>query len=303
MGILSGDNATPPFSAYAEEWLKNHGHNIELSTKRSYEQLLRLHVTPRFGDRPLHKITRDDVKEFVSTISEKGDHSRNTVRLILTTLRAVLSAAVEDKLIDSNPASKVGKFNKRERGENKAQAMTTTEAQAFLNACIDVCSDYYPLFFTALRSGLRKSELVALKWGDLQFGETENDKNRFILVQRHYYMGHFGTSKTHECRRVDMTKQLRQVLMAHKESALLRAFQLGKVSISDELVFPSEAGTPICPDNISPRYMEPALAASRASKIPVSRFAAYLRVSFDSGGCISRLCSEADGAPEHPGHH
>src|SRR5215475_5100817 len=87
------------------------------------------------------------------------------------------------------------------------------------------------VFFTALRSGLRKSELIALKWGDIQFGESEDGKNRFILVQRHYYMGHFGTSKTHECRRVDMTRQLRQVLTAHKESALLRAFQLGKTSI------------------------------------------------------------------------
>jgi Phage integrase family len=56
-----------------------------------------------------------------------------------------------------------------------------------------------------------------------------------------------------------MSKQLRQILMAHKERALLRAFQLGKTSVADELVFPSEAGTPICPDNIGPRYMEPAL--------------------------------------------
>lgn len=72
-------------------------------------------------------------------------------------------------------------------------------------------------------------------------------------------MGHFGTSKTHECRRVDMSKQLRTVLMAHKESALLQAFQLGKMSVADELVFPSDAGTPMCPGNISPRYMEPAL--------------------------------------------
>jgi len=65
--------------------------------------------------------------------------------------------------------------------------------------------------------------------------------------------------RSHECRRVDMSKQLRAVLTAHKESALLRAFQLGKTSIADALVFPSEAGTPVCPDNIGPRYMEPEL--------------------------------------------
>jgi integrase len=259
LGILREDNNSPLFSAYAERWLRDHGHDIQPSTNRSYEQLLRLHVTPRFGQIPLKKITRDNVKDFVSTISEKGNHSRNTVRLILTSLRAVLSAAMEDKLIDNNPASKVGKFNKRERGQNKAHAMTVNEVQAFLSACVEVCADYYPLFFTALRSGLRKSELIALQWGDIQFGESEDDKNRFILVRRHYYMGHFGTSKTHECRRVDMTKQLRQVLRTRQETALLRAFQLGKTSIADELVFPSEAGKPICPDNIGPRYMEPAL--------------------------------------------
>jgi len=122
-------------------------------------------VTPRFGGKPLSKITRDDVKEFVSAISETDNHSRNTVRLILTTLRAVLSAAVEDNLIESNPASKVGKFNKRERAESKAQAMTLSEAQAFLSAAVEVCPDYYPLFFTALRSGLRKSELIAVEVG------------------------------------------------------------------------------------------------------------------------------------------
>jgi integrase len=259
LGILNKENTTTLFSVYAEQWLRNHSHNIQPSTKRSYEQLLRLHVTPHFGNKPLDTITRDEVKDFVSTISESGDHSRNTVRLIVTSLRAVLSAALEDKLIDGNPASKVGKFNKRERGQNKAQAMTVEEAQAFLNACIEVCPEYYPLFFTAIRSGLRKSELIALKWGDMQFGESEDDKNRFILVQRHYYMGHFGTSKTHECRRVDMSKQLRAVLMARKEDVLLRAFQLGKTSVADELVFPSDAGTPISPDNIGPRYMEPAL--------------------------------------------
>ena len=58
---------------------------------------------------------------------------------------------------------------------------------------------------------------------------------------------------------MDLSKQLRAVLTTHKESALLRAFQLGKTSVADDLVFPSEAGTPICPDNIGPGYMEPAL--------------------------------------------
>jgi hypothetical protein len=74
------------FKAYAETWLQNHGHNVKPSTKQSYEQLLRVHVTPRFATRKLEDITRKDVKEFLSELSA-GEHSRNTVRLIYSALR------------------------------------------------------------------------------------------------------------------------------------------------------------------------------------------------------------------------
>lgn len=61
-------------------------------------------------------------------------------------------------------------------------------------------------------------------------------------------------------------------------SELLRAFQLGKTSIADDLVFPSEAGTPISPDNIGPRYMEPALEQAGLRKFRFHR----LRHTFGS---------------------
>jgi len=98
------------------------------STHRSYEQLLRLHVTPAFGKKQLKEITRERVKKFVAALSQatrtvkRGDKefavprfSRNTMRLIVCALRSVLSAAVEDRLIESNPASKVGRFVKTNR--------------------------------------------------------------------------------------------------------------------------------------------------------------------------------------------
>jgi integrase len=260
VGIFGDNEGTAPiFREYAERWLRERAQSVKSSTYRSYEQLLRLHVTPRFGSRRLAEISREDVKKFVSSLSENPDHSRNTVRLIITALRAVLSAALEDGMIQSNPASGVGKFNRKAKGEAKAQAMTRLEAESFLLACQNTCPDYNALFFTALRAGLRKGELIALKWGDIQFGESENDNNRFIHVQRNCYQGKMTSPKGNRPRRVDMTKQLRAVLLEWKDAALVQAFQFGKTSIVDDLVFPSEAGTPICADNIAPRYMEPAL--------------------------------------------
>ena len=199
MGVF-GDSkpGSVTLSDYAEKWLREHGNNIKPATNRSYEQLLRLYVIPRFGRRLVTEIRREDVKTFLADLSDDQTHSRNTIRLIITALRAVLTAAVEDQIIESNPASKAGKFNKKEKGKAKAQAMTAEEALKFLSACEEMCPEYHAFFFTALRAGLRKGELIALRWGDIQFGESENDRNRFILMQRNCYRGQFGTPKNNE---------------------------------------------------------------------------------------------------------
>ena len=111
----------------------------------------------------------------------------------------------------------------------------------------------------ALRSGIRKGELIALKWGDIQFGESDEDPNRYILVQRNYSHGRFTSPKSKKSRRVDLSRQLRAALLELRDTRLLPAMMAGKTGIGDDLVFPSQVGTVVKPDNIVPRYMEPAL--------------------------------------------
>jgi integrase len=273
VGILSdSDSPSPLFSTYAAGWLETYAElECKRSTLRSYEQLLRLYVTPRFGQQQLSNIKREEIKAFLGELSRQTKtvdqtavpkFSRNTLRLIVSALRTVLGAAVEDGLLGSNPALKVGRFAKTEHRAHQAAAMTRPEAESFLAAVQDVCPEWYPFFLTALRSGLRKGELIALKWGDIQFGANDTDSNRFILVQRNYSLGAFTTPKSKKSRRVDLSRQLRAVLLQHRDERLLAAFLGGKNSISDELVFPSRTGTPIKPDNIAKRYMAPALESA-----------------------------------------
>jgi integrase len=268
-GILENQEQIPTFGAYAERWLRTY---VEVerkrSTLRSYEQLLRIHVIPRFGQTRLSDVKRGDIKAFLGDLSREQKlvwgktvlrFARNTLRLIVGALRSVLNAAVEDGLIENNPALRVGRFAKTERPTHQASAMSRREAEEFLDAVQDVCPEWYPFFLTALRSGLRKGELIALQWGDIQFGRDENDSNRFILVQRNFSLGQFTTTKSHKMRRVDLSRQLRMVLLQLRDKRLLESFLNGRTSISDQLVFPSRAGTPIKPDNIAVRYMHPAL--------------------------------------------
>jgi hypothetical protein len=60
----------------------------------------------------------------------------------------------------------------------------------------DVCPEWHPFFLTALRAGLRKGELIVLKWGDIQFGEHPDDRNCYILVQRNYAQVRFTSPKS-----------------------------------------------------------------------------------------------------------
>ena len=52
----------------------------------------------------------------------------------------------------------------------KGIALTPEEVGIFLQAAEDSCPEHYPLFLLAVRAGLRCGELVAIQWGDIEFG-------------------------------------------------------------------------------------------------------------------------------------
>lgn len=100
-------------------------------------------------------------------LSAKGQLSRNTLRLILCTLRVILNHAVEDGVVEHNPAERLGRFTRTEKPKHQAEAMTRAESETFLASARELCPDVYPLFLMALRGGLRKGELIAIQWGDI----------------------------------------------------------------------------------------------------------------------------------------
>ena len=217
-----------------------------------------IRLIPEFGRSRLDQITRPQVKEFLSRLAKSG-LSRNTLRNTLCTLRVILNQAVEDDLLDRNPAARLGRFTKSDKPRFQATALTESEAETLLQSTREVCPDYYPLFLTALRAGLRRGELVALRWGDIQFGDSDGGPNRFILVQHNYVVRQFTTPKSKKSRRVDLSRQLRTELLKLRDRRMLSAFASGKTSILDELVFPSPEDSVLDPDNLVKRYFLPAI--------------------------------------------
>ena len=103
--------------------------------------------------------------------------------------------------------------------------------------------------------------------GDIQFGADEADPNRFILVQHNYVRREHTTTKSKKGRRVDLSRELRRVLIELRDKRLLKGFLDGKQDISDDLVFRSPDGSILDPDNLYHRYFLPVLVKAGIRKI------------------------------------
>ena len=251
---LLSDQPPPTFEEYAADWMKQYAKvECKQNTWESYERNLRLYILPTFGTLRLPDITRTRVKEFLAERVAQERHSRNTIRLMIAPLRAILNHAIEDDLIERNPALRIGRFYRVHFEARKPTALTPDESQRLLDAARKLDPEYYPLLLCALRAGLRQGELLGLKWGDLQFGESDIDQNRYILVQRNLQAGRLISTKGHKRRRVDLSRELRKVLLEARDSKLSLGLQRG-ADLGSELIFHNEQGGPLDRDAVSRRF-------------------------------------------------
>jgi integrase len=268
LSLFDSGEKSQTFGSYADRWLKDYARvECKTSTADGYEGVIEQYLRPRFGNRALDQIKRDDIKAMINELIAK-ELSRNTVRNALCVIRGIFNDAIEAGIVEVNPAARLGRFTRTAKtAEVKGISLTSTEAEQFLQAAKEICPDYHPLFLMALRAGLRRGELVAVQWGDIQFGKDAQDPNRFIVVQHNYVRREHTTTKSKKSRRVDMSRELRRVLLELRDKRLLEAFLRGNNDISDELVFRSPDGSILDPDNLYHRYFQPVLAKSGLRKI------------------------------------
>lgn len=170
--------------------------------------------------------------------------SRNTIRIVHATLRAILNSAVEDGVLAANPAARVGRFTKsKAERQGDINPLTREELVIFLNTVREHSPAHYVFFLTLARTGMRLGETLALRWGNIDFA------GRFIEVKRNLVAGRIETPKNGKTRKIDMSLQLasalKNLLTARKEEALRRG--RGQVP---EWVFCTSKGTPLDHHNV-----------------------------------------------------
>ncbi len=226
-GIKKGDfgleekKKTLTFKDYSITFLTNYSMTQHKpSTHETYKSALEQHICPAFGHKQLIDIKRADIKSFLFEkqkefeVEIRGEKkikklSSATVRNLKAYLSCIFAQAVDDELIESNPAAKAGKLIKKTPQTTNANPLTWEEKATFENTLKEHYQQYYPLFLTALRTGLRVGELIALQPGDLDFN------GKFIEVKRSIVRGQKTTPKSGKARRVDMSSELCTVLKQH----------------------------------------------------------------------------------------
>jgi integrase len=138
---------------WAAEWQAAQLHAA--NTAARVDWALQVHILPSFGDRPLSRITRLQVQQWVRQLSNTG-YAAETVASLYSVLGSVLAAAVDEGLLAASPCRRVQLPRK-----DAEERPFVDEHQGL--AIAERCGDYGLLVVTALFTGCRWGELVGLR--------------------------------------------------------------------------------------------------------------------------------------------
>jgi integrase len=136
---------------------------VSMRTLERYSDLMRLHVVPKLGTRPLQKIMANEIDALY--VDREQVLAPRTVHHIHVALKACLSVAVRKKLRPDNPAddAEPPTFVEGEAGPVLDQAELALLLQGFKGRAI------YPVILTLAFTGARLNEVLALQWADINF--------------------------------------------------------------------------------------------------------------------------------------
>ncbi|MGP8079821.1 MAG: tyrosine-type recombinase/integrase, partial [Dehalococcoidales bacterium] len=230
---------------YLLEWQAGLPGPVSDRTCELYEYLCRVHIIPAIGSHPLAQLRNAQIQSLYSAKLKSGLSPR-TAELIIACLHKALKNAVKTGLLTINPADNVTKV-KPERHEMKT--LQEGDINVFLAAAKK--TDYYPLFFTYLYTGLRRSELLSVKWSDCDLLGMTLSVNRGMEFVKNKIT--FKAPKTKTSRRlIALTPKNCVVLREHRAAQDRTRQQLDLAVTNDnDLVFAHEDGSPLLPNTIT----------------------------------------------------
>jgi integrase len=245
------------FAEVADQWLATQVDRVALEelaprTLEAYDGALHRYVFPVFGSRLIRTITADDLVRWHRGMRRRG-LARATVRVAWTPLRLILDYAVRHHGLEANPADRLLSHEIPKPGPSRQRFLSRDEIARLLDAAVD---PYRPAIAVGLLGGLRVSEVLGLRWDDLDF------KGGLIRVR-----GQLGRDGEHRASKTPAGR--RDVILIPELGRLLRRFRLASPhTAAGDLVFATTNGRSVGDRNLAQRGLEKACA--RASLVDVT---------------------------------
>ena len=223
------------------------------STEDSYVDTLRLHLIPALGRKRLAKLTVADLDRLWNAKRDAG-YSSNSVRIMRTVLRQALGQAVREGIVSRNVASLSTAPRIRAR---EGRTLTMDQARQLLDAAAGY--RFEAAVVLALAYGMRRGEVLGLHWPALDWSagtlrvthsvrrvkdrdESSGRRTRVVVTEL----------KTPKSRRIlALTPELVARFRQHRVRQAEAQMAAGALWQDYGLIFASEVGTPMDPDNFS----------------------------------------------------
>ncbi len=223
--------------------------NCKPSTYQTYQGYLNNIIVPFFGDLNINEISPILIKEFMKHMQDKG-RANATVNKYIKFISAIYNFMIDSDITIRNPLARIKSL--KEVKNKKIRALCTEEVQVLLSKTKKVYPDFYPLLFTAIFTGMRQGELVALTWNSINWVTKKN------TVDKNYTHGKLGTPKTGKIRVIDISDELVKVL---------REWRIACPHSECNLIFPNNDGNYQSAENMLKRRFLPALNRAGIDKI------------------------------------
>jgi integrase len=249
-GALRQARSGVTFADAAEEWLRHgeHERGLKRSTMADYRSAVRAHLIPAFGRLPLEAVTSQSIERWRTEWLAAHGGPRTAAKLV-TILHGIFERARRAYGLDINPAADVERL--RLRYDPAAFDFYSPE-EVFALARAAASEQDGAIYLTAAFSGLRRGELLALDWRDVDFDR------RTIRVEGNYSHGQVVAPKSGKGRAVPLVPDVAR--------ALARTGQRERVTAPDDPVFCSEAGERLDGSALRRRYK---IAQRRAGLRPL----------------------------------
>ncbi len=224
------------FGEFYEDYLHNVAkHRLKYNSWCSYKQLAELYLLPVWKNKSLSSIGRQEVK----TLLLEKQASGLSISNIQICISAIFAEAVEREILAVNPAHQLGRVFRTRKPNSRTKFFSREQTAHFLETVQKQAPDYYDLFLTAFRTGMRLGELLALSWDCINFD------TRQITICRNYSHHHWDIPKSHKVRYIDMSDGLYEALKIRYQqrnpNLLCKSYKKKTI----HLVFPGREGEPL----------------------------------------------------------